>query len=276
LHSFLFRLRLQMNFTVITPSYQSAPYVSRCIRSVLRQREEGVNVEYLFIDGGSTDGTMEILAEYAGEIDHVVSEPDNGPAHAINKGFSIASGDVISWLNADDEYTPGALARVAEIMKNHSENPFCFGHCPIIDDTGTEIRKTVTRVKKACYPVSSRFVFQCINYISQPAMFFRKEALEKAGPLRLDLKAAWDYEFLLRLWRQGRGLPVSCPPLARFRWTSGSISGQNFRRQFEEEFQAAKEDAGAFSPQTFLHFGVKWGIIGMYSLMSRFSGPGQP
>lgn len=258
-----------MNFSVITPSYQSAVYLDRCVQSVLQQRDAGVVLEYLVLDGGSDDGSLDLLSGYGRTIDRVVSEPDQGPADAINKGFALAGGDIIAWLNADDEYTPGALARVAEVMAQHPEAPFCFGHCPIVDASGQEIRKGVTRVKRACYPVSSRFTFQCINYISQPAMFFRKSALENAGPLRLDLKAAWDYEFLLRLWRQGRGVPIPDPPLARFRWTPGSISGQHFRRQFDEEYQAAKADAGAFSLQTLLHFGVKWGIIGMYALMTR-------
>lgn len=258
-----------MKFTVITPSYHSAAYLDRCVRSVLAQRKEDVDLEYIVLDGGSTDGTVEILRGYGDAIDRVISEPDHGPADAINKGFALSTGDVIAWLNADDEYAPGALARVAEVMTRHPEAPFCFGHCPIIDESGLEIRKGVTGVKRACYPVSSRFTFQCINYISQPAMFFRKSAMEKAGPLRLDLKAAWDYEFLLRLWRQGRGIPISDPPLASFRWTSGSISGQHYRRQFDEEYQVARTDAGRWSPQTLIHFGVKWGIVGMYSLMNR-------
>jgi len=267
-----FSRRSFMKFTVITPSYHSAPYLNRCIRSVLAQRGDGIEVEYLVMDGGSTDGSLEILSGYGNSITRVISEPDRGPADAINKGFALATGDIVAWLNADDEYMPGTLARVAEVMARNPEAPFCFGHCPIIDESGQEIRKGVTRVKRACYPISSRFTFQCINYISQPAMFFRKSALEKAGPLRLDLKAAWDYEFLLRLWRQGRGIPISDPPIAAFRWTPGSISGQHFRRQFDEEYQTAKADAGALSPQSLLHCGVKWGIIGMYSLMNRKGG----
>lgn len=263
-----------MKFSVITPSYQSAAYLDRCVNSVLAQRGEGVEVEYLVLDGGSTDGSLDILRGCGGGIDRVISEPDRGPADAINKGLALASGEMIAWLNADDVYAPGALARVAEVMERHPDAPFCFGHCPIIDESGREIRRGVTRVKRAFYPFSSRFTFQCINYISQPAMFFRKSAQQKAGPLRLDLKAAWDYEFLLRLWRQGKGVVIPDPPLARFRWTAGSISGQHFRRQFEEEYEAAKADAGRWSLQTPLHWGVKTGIVGLYSWMTRSRGGG--
>ena len=261
-----------MRVTVITPCFNAERFIDRCLDSVLSQAGEGVAVESIVMDGGSTDSTVARVRGRGDAVHTLVSEPDQGPADAINKGFSLASGEIIAWLNADDEYTPGALARVVDVMQANPEAPFCFGHCPVIDAQGTEIRKGVTRVKRACYPVSSRFTFQCINYISQPAMFFRKGALDRAGPLRLDLKAAWDYEFLLRLWRQGKGVPVADPPLARFRWTPDSISGQHFRQQFDEEFRAAKADAGTWRLQTLIHFGVKWGIIGMYSLMTRGEG----
>lgn len=260
-----------MRISVITPCFNAERFVDRCVDSVLAQRDSGVELEYLVIDAGSTDGTLEKLCRRGDDIHTLLSEPDQGPADAINKGLALASGDLVGWLNADDEYTDGALARVAACMEKNPKAAFCFGHCPVIDENGAEIRKGVTRVKRFFYPLSSRFTFQCINYISQPAMFFRREAAERAGPLRLDLKAAFDYEFLLRLWRVGPGLPIPDPALARFRWTPGSISGQHFQRQFDEEYRAAAADAGRFSPQAFLHLGVKWGIIGCYTLMTRGS-----
>ncbi|MCC5847952.1 MAG: glycosyltransferase [Verrucomicrobia bacterium] len=264
-----------MKISVITPSFQSAPFLERCVDSVLAQRHDGVDLEYLFIDGGSTDGTLEKVRAYGDQVDQVISEPDQGPADAINKGFQRATGDVLAWLNADDEYLPGALARVVETFQRHPEAAFCFGHCPIIDASGTEIRRGVTRVKRFFYPLSSRFTHQSINYISQPASFYRREAAEAAGPLRLDFKAAWDYEFLLRLWRQGPGIAIGDPPLAQFRWHSASISGQHFRLQFDEELQIARDDAGKWSPQSALHLGVKWGILGIYSLMNAPSRKGR-
>ena len=91
--------------------------------------------------------------------------------------------------------------------------------------------------------------------------------MQTAGLLREDLACAWDYEFILRLWRRGGAVSVPNPPLAAFRWHEGSISGQRFRQQFREEWAAAAADAGRFSPQALLHLGVRWGIVWSYSLM---------
>lgn len=258
-----------MKFSVITPAFNSRRFLENGVCSVIAQRGGGVEVELIVVDGGSTDGSLELLASFGDAVDRVISESDQGPADAINKGFALASGDVVAWLNADDRYRPGALMRVAEQMRAYPDAAFVFGHCPIVDVEGREIRKGITRFKEAFFPISSRFTFQCINYLSQPACFFRRSAVQAVGPLRLDLKAAWDYEFLLRIWRQGRGVRLPEPALAEFCWHEGSISGQHFRRQFDEEFQAASADAGALSLQTLLHWGVKWGIIGAYSVMER-------
>jgi hypothetical protein len=138
-----------------------------------------------------------------------------------------------------------------------------------VDPVGQEIRNGITRFKEAFFPYQSRWMFQCINYLSQPACFFRREAVEAAGPLRLDLKAAWDYEFLLRIHRQGRAVRIPQPELARFCWHPGSISGQHFRQQFREEYEAAWADAGRFSVQNVMHWFVMHGIVGVYSWMER-------
>jgi hypothetical protein len=100
-------------------------------------------------------------------------------------------------------------------------------------------------------------------------MFFRRSALEKAGFLREDWRAAWDYDFILRLWKQGGAVHVPGGPLAEFRWHPGSISGQGYVRQFQEELDAAITDAGRYSPQVLLHRGVRLGIVTIYRMMER-------
>lgn len=255
--------------SVVTPNWNGAHFLERCVQSIIRQRADGIELEYLVIDGGSTDDSLNVLDRYAVDIDVQVSEQDNGPADAINKGLQRAAGDIVAWLNADDWYYPGALRRVVDAFAAQPDKALGFGRCTIVDESDQEIRHGITRFKEAFFPFSSRFTIQSINYISQPAMFFRRTALEKSGPLRADLKAAWDYDLTLRLWREGGAFVIKGDPLAAFRWHAGSISGQYFRQQFKEEFDVAVADAGRISLQALLHWGVRWGIVGAYSIMAR-------
>ncbi len=257
-----------MLFSIITPNYNGDRFLEQTLRSVIQQEEAGVEVEYIVVDGGSTDQSHQILKKYSGQIRHTIIEKDTGPAHAINKGLSLASGDVLAWLNADDLYYPGALARVKKAMDNATEAGICFGSCPIIDEQNQVIRTGITRFKEFFFPFACRFSYQCINYLSQPALFFSREAYEQAGSLCEDMVAAWDYDFILRLWHFGGSTWIKDEPLAMFRWHEHSISGQNFQVQFQEEYVAARADAGRFSLQTASHFFVRWGIVGAYFLMA--------
>lgn len=257
-----------MKFSIVTPSYNSAAYISDALQSVQRQRDEGVELEHIVVDGGSSDGTREILERNSKEIERLVIEKDQGPADAINKGFALARGDIFAWLNADDCYCDGALKRVEEKFAAHPSVAMCFGHCPIIDESGKEIRRPITRFKEFFYPLSGRFTILTLNYISQPAMFFRRTAWEQSGGLRLELKAAWDYALILALWDAGKIKRIDRPPLAKFRWHPASISGGGFQEQFREEYEIAAASAGVRHPAVILHWFVRRGITGIYRLMA--------
>jgi glycosyltransferase involved in cell wall biosynthesis len=257
-----------MEITVITPSFNSERFIEQTMQSVALQRSDSLSVEHLIIDGGSKDSTAKIVEQFAHSDTRFISERDNGPADAINKGFALAKGKYISWLNSDDFYMPGALKRAVEVLEKKSSKAFCFGHCPIVDENGREIRKRITSFKEFWYPLSCRPLIRTLNYISQPAMIIRRAALEKAGPLRTDLKAAWDYDFTLRLWRYGGAVRVQPPALASFRWTPQSISGSNYKLQFTEELDCAISDAGKFAPTAVIHRFVAWGIVFCYDKMS--------
>lgn len=257
-----------MKISIITPNYNGERFLEQTIKSVIAQQDFGVDVEYIVIDGGSTDGSHDIIDKYRSQICTVISESDKGPANAINKGLSIATGDIVSWLNADDRYCRGALKRVAETMAHNPSKALCFGHCRIIDEHGREVRVWITKFKELFFPISAHFTIQSLNYISQPAMFFRRSAYEKAGPLREDLTCAWDYDFVLRLWRHGGAVRLYNPPLAMFRWHEDSLGGRYFKTQFKEELNIAAQDAGWFSFQVLLHAAVRWGIVFLYSLMA--------
>ena len=259
-----------MKVSVVTPSYNSAAFIAQTIESVLSQRGtfDG-DLEYIVVDGASQDGTLDEIRKFGDRIDRVVSEPDRGPADAINKGFALATGDFVAWLNADDYYEPRALARMLAAAERKPGRAFYFGRCRIVDGGGREIRRPITRFKEAFFPFSCRATLQTINYVSQPATFFSAAAVRQAGPLRTDMKAAFDYEFLLRLWRAGGAAAIPGPAVSNFRWHPGSISGQGFRRQFKEEYEAAAADAGRFSPQAILHLAVRHSIVAIYSLMEK-------
>ena len=260
-----------MRFSIITPNYNGARFLEQTIESVFAQRKF-VDLDYILVDGGSTDGSHAIIDRYRADISCCIIERDSGPAEAINKGLKLARGDIVAWLNADDVYFPRTLARVRDAFAVAPHSSMCFGGCLIVNEDGQEIRDSITRFKELFFPLSSRFTYQCINYISQPALFFRKEKVDRVGLLREDMVAAWDYEFILRLWRLGVACKVKGEPLSAFRWYGQSISGENFRIQFKEEYEAARDDAGPYSLQSLIHLMVRWGIVGIYSGMSMLRG----
>lgn len=257
-----------MKFSIITPNYNGERFLERTLKSILQQKEDRIDLELIVVDGMSSDGSIDILEKYKGEISHLIIEKDSGPANAINKGLALASGDVVAWLNADDLYYPGALARAREVFTQHNDAALCFGKCPIIDEDGVEIRNFITRFKECFFPFSCEFTYQCINYISQPALFFHRDALLNAGRLREDMVAAWDYDFILRLWRSGKGVVIPGGPIAAFRWHEQSISGQNYKIQFQEELAAVIAKLGKWKMQVLIHHCTRWGIIGAYDGMA--------
>ncbi len=266
-----------MKVSVITPAFNSARFIGETLRSIAAQRATaGVEIEHIVVDGASTDGTLEVIRRHARGIDVLISEPDRGPADAINKGLRAATGDYAGWLNADDLYEPGAVARLCAAVRRRPGRAIYFGRCRIVDAAGREIRRPITSFKNSFFPFSCRPLIQSINYLSQPSSFFSMEAARSAGELRTDLRAAFDYDWTLRLWRLGGAYAIPGPPLASFRWHPGSISGSEFRRQFREEFEIAARDAGRFAPQTLAHALVRFGIVSIYSLMAWAAALRQP
>lgn len=266
-----------MKFSIITANRNGERFLEESIQSVVSQKADDIELEYIVIDGASTDASLEIIDRYRSQISTFISEPDDGPVNAINKGLKLATGDIVGWLNADDRYHPEVLKRVAEAFKAEPNKALCFGRCNIIDEQGREIRRWITRFKEFFFHLSSRFTIQCLNYISQPTLFFQRWALQAAGLLREDLVAAWDYDFILRLWQHGGAIClVNQGPIADFRWHENSISGTRFILQFKEEVEIAQKDTGKLALQTCIHHGVRWGIVGVYALMAALRYLGNP
>ncbi len=253
-----------MKISVITPSYNQGRYLDRTIQSVLGQKGD-FELEHLVIDGGSTDESVDILRRYGDRL-RWVSEPDEGQSDAINKGFGMASGDILAWLNSDDTYEPGALACVADAYR---AEPFawCFGDCRIIDEQDREIRKSITRYKVA---QSRRYRFSRLlrrDFISQPSTFFTARAYRETGEIRRDLVYSMDYDYWLRLGRQS-------PPryinrfLANFRWHSVSKNGAAYRRAAWETLCTARQHARPREVgDVLMHFGHYCALSVLYRVL---------
>jgi glycosyltransferase involved in cell wall biosynthesis len=182
--------------SLVTPSLNQGEFIEKTILSVLSQ--EYPHLEYIVMDGGSSDDTSRVLNRYSDRI-RWVSEPDHGQTNAINKGLRMTHGAVVGYLNADDTLSPGSLWKVAEAFANQPEAMWATGKCRIVDEEGVEIRRSITKYKNLLLGVGGLPVLLMTNYISQPSTFWRRDALNEVGFLDENLHYTMDYEYWLRL-----------------------------------------------------------------------------
>jgi glycosyltransferase involved in cell wall biosynthesis len=224
-----------VKISIVTPSFNGAPYLREAGASILSQAGP-FELEWIVVDGGSTDGTLDLLRSYDNPRVRWVSEPDRGQSHAINKGFATATGDVVAWLNADDLYTPGALAAVAGAFGRDAGAQWLVGRCDIIGPGGAVIRPAVTRYKERWLRRYSYRALLRENPISQPAVFWRRDFGRRVGPLDESLHYAMDYDLWLRMGRDADPLFVD-RVLAQFRLHEASKSGRVNRGRFDEQYR---------------------------------------
>ena len=182
--------------SIVTPSFNQGEFLEQTIQSVLLQNYE--NLEYIIIDGGSTDNSVEIIKKYEKHLAYWISEKDKGQAHAINKGFARCTGEIMAWLNSDDLYAPGALQCVAEFFSAHQKYECAVGYDAFIN----------ADLEIIGYPEVTIPTFHSMLYarhvIPQDATFLRRSLFEKVGPLNENLYYTMDYEFWLRMAEQAR------------------------------------------------------------------------
>ena len=188
-----------VDVSVVMPSLNQAEYIERSIRSVLDQKTEA-SLELIVMDGGSNDGTLEILSRMAMESQGRLrwySEADHGPAHAVNKAMAKARGEIIGWLNADDLYTPGAIQRAVKAMQENPEWCMLYGQGEHIDACDASIGDYSTQRPNT--PLQA-FADGC--FICQPTVFLRRQLLNNLGGLNEALKTTFDFELWLRIFQQ--------------------------------------------------------------------------
>ena len=179
-----------LKFSLVTPVFNQAAFIATSIESVLAQ--EYPSVEYIVMDGASTDGTAEIVASYANRLAYVQSAKDRGQADAINQGFAHTSGEILGWLNGDDILLPGALAAIAGFLDAHPDVDVVYGDRIIIDENGLEIGRWML-------PPYSGKLLSWIDYVPQETLFWRRSVWERiGGKLDANFQFAMDWDLLIR------------------------------------------------------------------------------
>jgi GT2 family glycosyltransferase len=255
-----------VKLSIVTPSFNGLRFFDRTARSVLSQAGGDFELQWIVVDGGSTDGTLDYLKGLSDPRLRWVSEPDRGQSDAINKGLALADGDVVAWLNADDCYAPGALAAVADAFRERPSAQWLVGRCEVIDDADRAIRPAVVRYKE--YSLR-RYRYRALlreNFIPQPAVFWRRAFGQSIGPLDESLHWTMDYDLWLRMGRRSVPLVVE-RVLAQFRLHAASKTGRVDRRQFDEQYAVACRHFGRDRLSRVIHrFNVEK-IIWAYRVM---------
>lgn len=252
--------------SIITPSFNQGRFIEETIHSVLSQ--EYPNLEYLVMDGGSSDDTLNVLKRYSGKITWF-SEADQGQTHAINKGLRRATGSILGYLNADDLLLPGALQKVVEIFNDDSQVWWVTGKCHSVDEKNNEIRRPITIYKNVLLRLSSPSLLLITNFISQPATFWRRETLECVGYLDESLHYVMDYEYWLRLY--AKSPPVFIPEyLAAFRiHRKSKTTSTGHKNIFIAEEKMVLQRYVKSRLQMFLHNAHRSLMTVAYTMMNR-------
>ncbi len=187
-----------MKFSIVTPTYNHKKYIETTIKSVITNKSNNYEVEYIVVDGNSNDGTQDVVNEYIEHVDKFISEPDDGQADAINKGFTHATGDIYAYINSDDYYYPEAFEKVAEIFNENPDIDVIYGNCLFVTED-EQFFRYFTEIE----PFDEYRLTSCTDFIMQPACFWRKEIYDKCDGFTKDFHFGFDWEMWCRMLKAG-------------------------------------------------------------------------
>ena len=218
----------QLSFAIVTPSFNQRQYVGETLASVVGQ--EHPNLQYAVMDGGSKDGSQDVIAKHVQHLSVFVSEPDKGQSDAICKGFSKVSGDIMAYLNSDDMLMPGVLRYVEEYFQNHPEVDVVYGHRVIVDENGMQIGRWIL-------PPHSNRETEYFDFIPQETMFWRRRIWEKVGGIDPSFQFAMDWDLILRFMAAGATFRRVPYYLAYFRAHDSQKSHLEFGTRGRQEIE---------------------------------------
>ncbi len=227
--------------SIVIPSYNKVDYIEETLGSIFIQNYP--NLEVIIQDGGSTDGTVDIVKKYAKKYPKVISwksKKDKGQVDAINKGLKKATGDIVAYINADDVYKKGALVNVGKYFSKNPDTLWLAGKGNIIDERGEEISSWVTKYKNLLLKINCYSLLLSVNYLMQPSVFLSKKVYRKYGPFSGTKRFIMEYELWLKLGRFQMPAILGVY-LASFRLTMGTISTTQFRKILYRDLQIARK-----------------------------------
>ncbi len=217
--------------SIVTPNFNGNIFLEKCILSVLNQNYP--NLEYIVIDGGSTDGSVEVIKKYSDRLTYWVSEPDKGLYHALRKGFEKATGDILGWINADDILLPNSLFSIGGLFSKFPQiNWFCGA--PSIIDKNNRLVKIYEAKKASKYHLFLRNFNKV--YLQQESTYWRKSLLEKCGNINESYKYAGDFSLWMNFFRYEK-LYTGNLPIGAFRSHSNSQISKKFKNEYDKEVE---------------------------------------
>lgn len=229
---------MKPKISIVVPSYNKVKYIEQTLKSIFSQNYE--NIEVIIQDGGSTDGSLQIIKKFAKEYPVVwESKKDKGQLDAVNKGMRKATGQILTFINADDCYKPGALSVVSKTFTSSPDSLWFAGKGIVVNENGREIAKAVTWYKNLLLSLNSKFFLLVTNYLIQPSIFFTKSAYKKYGPFTGTSDFITEYNFWLKLGHVSMPTVIN-KDISKFRIEPNTKTKRMFKKLLFEDMRIVK------------------------------------